>query len=175
MAISATGKLVTDKVPAEQAAQAEATARKQLGKTGESVFVCTAVELAWDRPYFLPVRVLNALRRETLERLGAEREANRPLMTGAHMRNDVPFPESDIVLPRQRAEPKGCRLLPAAWRGKGRTSRRVRTRHAGRGRHADPLLHQTPAWAVRWQAQERRPARAAVPGGPGWTPLSPAI
>jgi putative protease len=89
--------LTTDKAPAKQAGRAEATARRQLSKTGGSVFACTAVELVWDRPYFLPVGVLNALRRETLERLSAEREANRPLMAGGHVRNDVPFPESRLT------------------------------------------------------------------------------
>ena len=87
---------MADRVPAHKADQAEATARRQLVKSGESSFVCTAVELAWDRPYFLPVRVLNALRRETLERLGTVREANRPVMTGGIAPNDVPFPESEL-------------------------------------------------------------------------------
>jgi putative protease len=92
----ATGELVADKVPAHKVDQAEATARRQLGKSGESSFVCIAVELAWDRPYFLPVRVLNALRRETLERLSTVREANRPVMAGGIAPNDVPFPESEL-------------------------------------------------------------------------------
>jgi putative protease len=91
-----TAGLTADKVPAVKPDQAGATARKQLGKSGESIFRCTAVDLAWDRPYFLPVGVLNALRRETLERLGAVREANRPAMTGGQVRSRVPFPESEL-------------------------------------------------------------------------------
>ncbi|MGC9334420.1 MAG: peptidase U32 family protein [Anaerolineae bacterium] len=93
---TAVGQLTTGKEPALKPARAEATARRQLGKTGDSAFACAGVELAWDQPYFLPVSALNALRRETLERLGAEREANRPRMQGAILQNDVPYPERSL-------------------------------------------------------------------------------
>jgi collagenase-like PrtC family protease len=89
---TATGTLTADKVPAHQPDRAEATTRKQLGKTGNTPFACTGVELAWNRPYFLPVAALNTLRRETLERLSTVRAANRPVMRGQIVRNQVPYP-----------------------------------------------------------------------------------
>jgi putative protease len=88
---------VAEKVPAHKPERAEAIARKQLAKTGETPFSCSAVELAWDQPYFLPVAVFNALRRETLQRLTAARAANRPLMEGEIKRNRVPYPESRLT------------------------------------------------------------------------------
>jgi 23S rRNA 5-hydroxycytidine C2501 synthase len=102
------GQVMMEKEPALKPAQAEATARRQLGKTGDSPFACAGVELGWDRPYFLPVSVLNALRRETLARLLDGREANRPRPAGRIEVNDVPYPETTLtyrgnVLNRQAA------------------------------------------------------------------------
>ena len=79
---AASAALHAEKEPARQPDQAEATALRQLAKTGDTPFACTGVELAWDRPYFLPVSTLNALRRETLDRLAAARAANRPRLRG---------------------------------------------------------------------------------------------
>jgi collagenase-like PrtC family protease len=92
----AAGMLAAEKVAARKRHQAEAIARRQLGKTGESTFACAGVELAWDQPYFLPVATLNGLRRDTLERLSLARQANRPVMQGQVERNDVAFPEHTL-------------------------------------------------------------------------------
>jgi collagenase-like PrtC family protease len=94
---SATVVLATEKDPAHRPDKAEATTRKQLGKTGETPFACEGVKLAWERPYFVPVADLNALRRETLDRLIAERAANRPVMRGEVRRNQVPYPETVLT------------------------------------------------------------------------------
>ncbi|MCL7454445.1 MAG: U32 family peptidase [Anaerolineae bacterium] len=93
---SAIAPLATGKEPALKPAQAEATARRQLSKTGDTPFACTKVELAWDQPYFLPVSALNALRRDALDRLEAAREANRPRMPGGVVQNDVPYPDTTL-------------------------------------------------------------------------------
>jgi putative protease len=45
----------------------------------------------------LPVAALNALRRETLERLSAVRAANRPVLQGGVRRNTVPYPETSLT------------------------------------------------------------------------------
>ncbi len=82
--------------PAEKPRQAEATAHKQLCRTGDTPFACAGVELAWDRPCFVPVAALNALRREALERLLAVRAANRPAWRGEVRRNDTPYPETQL-------------------------------------------------------------------------------
>jgi putative protease len=94
---TATGTLLAERVPALKPEKAEATTRKQLAKGGDTDFACTGVDLAWDQPYFLPVGALNALRRETLERLRAARRANRPVMQGRILRNDAPYPETTLT------------------------------------------------------------------------------
>ncbi|MGD9316641.1 MAG: U32 family peptidase [Anaerolineae bacterium] len=94
---TAIGALTAKKVPAQKPDQAEAITRRQLAKTGRTPFICTEVELAWERAYFLPMASLNALRREALDQLGQTRAANRPLMQGQILRNQVPFPESVLT------------------------------------------------------------------------------
>jgi collagenase-like PrtC family protease len=94
---TATGTLAAERVPAQKAGRAEATTRRQLTKTGNTPFACTSVELAWDRPYFLPVAALNILRRTTLEQLIQVRATNRPIMQGRILRNKVPYPESTLT------------------------------------------------------------------------------
>jgi putative protease len=94
---TATGTLVAEKVPAHKPDQAEAIARRQLAKTGNTPFDCTHVELAWDRAYYLPLATLNTLRRDTLHRLGQTRAADRPLMQGKVLRNRVPYPDRTLT------------------------------------------------------------------------------
>jgi putative protease len=93
----ATGTLTSDKVPAHKPDQAEDTTRRQLAKTGHTPFTCTGVDLAWERPYFLPVADLNTLRRDTLDRLAAVRRANHPVTRGEIVRNQVPYPETALT------------------------------------------------------------------------------
>ena len=70
-----------DAPPAAKPERALETLRRQLAKTGETEFACAGVELEGAAP-FLPVAALNALRREALDRLRAERERNRPKPEG---------------------------------------------------------------------------------------------
>ena len=93
----AASTLIAEKEPAHKPVQAEATAHRQLAKTGETAFTAVEVELAWDKPCFLPVSTLNELRREALDRLVEVREANRPRMEGSIERNDVPYPETTLT------------------------------------------------------------------------------
>ena len=94
---TAVAQLNTEKEPALKPAQAEATAQRQLVKTGDTPFACIGVELGWDQPYFLPVSALNALRREVLDGLLAVREVNRPRMQGRILQNDVRHPETSLT------------------------------------------------------------------------------
>jgi len=93
----AASTLIAEKEPAHKPVQAEATAHRQLAKTGETAFTAVEVELAWDKPCFLPVSTLNELRREALDRLVEVREANRPRMEGSIERSDVPYPETTLT------------------------------------------------------------------------------
>lgn len=94
---TAAAPLATEKAVAQKPDKAQATTRKQLGKTGDTPFACSGVELDWDRPYFLPVAMLNALRREAMERLSAARATNRPVMRGQILHNTVPYPETTLT------------------------------------------------------------------------------
>jgi len=105
----AASTLIAEKEAARKPVQAEATARRQLAKTGDTPFVAVEVELTWDRAwdlvrsqvYFLPVSALNELRREALDRLVEVREANRPRMESSMRRgierNDAPYPETTLT------------------------------------------------------------------------------
>ncbi len=151
----AAAMLAAETEPAHKPEKAAAAARKQLAKTGDTPFACMGVDLAWDRPYFLPVAALNALRRETLERLLMARAANRPVLRGEIQRNQAPYPRDHADLPRQRAEPAGRGLLPAPRRGRGRPGRRIGAHDGRQGGHAYPLLHPAPTGAVRRHVQSR--------------------
>ena len=78
---------------ADQAAEA---ARRQLSRMGNTQFECTAVDLAWEQPLFIPVAELNALRRRVLEQLSAARAVNRPVLRVQIVSNDAPFPEPSL-------------------------------------------------------------------------------
>jgi 23S rRNA 5-hydroxycytidine C2501 synthase len=93
----ATSALIAEKEPAHKPAPAEATARRQLVKTGDTPFTAVEVELAWGRPYFLPVSSLNELRRKALDGLLEAREVNRPRMKGGVEPNDVPYSETTLT------------------------------------------------------------------------------
>jgi collagenase-like PrtC family protease len=92
----AVGELMWEKTLAKRPEQALSTAKKQLRKTGDTAFACEGVEIAWDAPYFLPVSALNYLRRETLEKLAAERIRNRPADRTTIRKNDTPYPEKTL-------------------------------------------------------------------------------
>jgi len=74
-----------------------ATIRRQLAKTGQSIYACGGVAVELSPVPFLPVSLLNGLRREGLELLTAERLRRRPRAVGGAVRNDVPFPEEELT------------------------------------------------------------------------------
>lgn len=58
--------------------QATETLRKQLSKSGGTIFNITKVSLEVEQPYFFPVKIINDLRREILVKLEKERIAKHP-------------------------------------------------------------------------------------------------
>jgi len=136
--------LDVEKVRAEKPDLALATVEKQLRKTGGTAFACSGVEITWQTTYFLPVAVLNELRRVTLDNLIAARAQNRPLLKGDIHPNAVLYPEKRLTylsnILNQRAEAFYRRhgvteIEPAAESGLDMRDRRVmRTRYC--------LLHQ---------------------------------
>jgi collagenase-like PrtC family protease len=93
---AATEEVAHEKALAQKPEQALSTAEKQLRKTGDTEFTCQGIEITWEAPYFLPVSILNHLRRETLEKLAEARARNRPVDRATIRKNDVPYPEKTL-------------------------------------------------------------------------------
>ncbi|MCE5314326.1 MAG: U32 family peptidase [Armatimonadota bacterium] len=92
--VEATFSLPCDKIPAEKPDLATANIKKQLLKFGGTNFVCSDVVLHLSGIYFVPISVINALRRGVLEELATRRDANRPVAMGKIVENDIPYPEN---------------------------------------------------------------------------------
>jgi 23S rRNA 5-hydroxycytidine C2501 synthase len=85
------------KKPAEKDEAAEGTVRKQLARLGGTEFEPAGLDIRWDRPCFIPVSELNALRRAAVEKLARAREVNRPKASGGAAVNEFPYPENQLT------------------------------------------------------------------------------
>jgi putative protease len=83
--------------PAREPDAALATIRRQLTKTGRSIYACSEVVVEGSPVPFLAVSVLNGLRRELLDALTTEREHRRPRISGGVVRNDAPYPHRTLT------------------------------------------------------------------------------
>jgi putative protease len=102
--VMAVQDLSCEKIRAEKPDQARATIEKQLAKLGETEFACSQTGVVGDQgksdsgwEYFLPVSVLNELRRGAVETLRANRLAKREPARGSAIRNDAPYPETELT------------------------------------------------------------------------------
>jgi len=95
--VEAQHTLVCHPEPAREAELAVATIRRQLGKTGHSIYSCAKVVVEARPAPFLAVSVLNGLRRDAFDALTIERERCRPRVTGGATKNDVSYPEKEIT------------------------------------------------------------------------------
>jgi putative protease len=93
----ATGELACDKISANKPDRVRATTRRQLSKMGRTEFRCSNLEIAWQDVYFVPLSELNGLRRRTLETLSAVRAQNRPLFRGEIVKNNAPYPVTQLT------------------------------------------------------------------------------
>ncbi len=66
--------------------------KKQLSKSGDTIFNVSDVVIEITDIPFVPVSVLNSFRREILEKLLAERELNRPVMSPGERSADAVYP-----------------------------------------------------------------------------------
>ncbi|RJP23426.1 MAG: U32 family peptidase [Candidatus Omnitrophota bacterium] len=82
---------------AENPEPAIATLRKQLAKTGNTEFQADSIHMETTHTPFLPIAMLNDLRRSLLARLSAIRLQNRPIVTGIVLKNDVPYPRKELL------------------------------------------------------------------------------
>jgi len=85
------------KTKAEKPEAALETIKKQLSKTGESGFYLRDLEIKLSAPYFIPISVLNDLRRRVLERLEAER-------AGAYKRLEVKLEKTSHKYPEKELD-----------------------------------------------------------------------
>jgi putative protease len=86
-----------EKIAAENAEQALATIEKQLRKLGGTSFECTFLRNDLPEPYFIPMALLNGLRRAVLEALEKQRLENFPRQSGGAIRSDAPYPERTLT------------------------------------------------------------------------------
>ncbi|WP_066334284.1 peptidase U32 family protein [Azohydromonas lata] len=82
---------------AQHAERVEPQLREQLAKLGATVFEPREVTLRLSKPWFVPAGFLNALRRDAVAALEAEREACRErLLPAARVEPPVPYPEDTL-------------------------------------------------------------------------------
>jgi len=95
---SASACLSLDHQAAQDAAQAEASLREQLGRFGNSDFELTELHLDWQRPWFVPASLGNRLRRDALAALAGARAAAymRPLRRPVSVPAPV-YPETALT------------------------------------------------------------------------------
>ncbi|GHD78550.1 peptidase U32 family protein [Vogesella fluminis] len=83
--------------PAKDAARAEASLRDAVAKLGNTLFVANDVALNLAQPWFVPSSVINALRRDAVEKLEAARLAAWPRQPRkAPVQPPVPYPEKNL-------------------------------------------------------------------------------
>jgi putative protease len=84
------------KIKAEKPDQAEAAVKKQISKSGESIFEISEIRVYWKEPAFLPIAVLNEMRREFIKRLESKRINMYPRRMHAIVLNEIPFPQKNL-------------------------------------------------------------------------------
>ena len=95
---AASARTVHAHEPARDAARAEATLKDQLAKLGGTIFEARRVRLALAQPWFVPIGVLNALRRDAVAALEAARAAAfERLPRAAPVEPPVPYPEDTLT------------------------------------------------------------------------------
>ena len=82
---------------AQNPSRAEERLRENLAKLGATIFFARSIEVVWSQPSFVPASVVNALRREAIERLEAARLAahTRPPRL-AETEPPVPYPDESL-------------------------------------------------------------------------------
>ena len=94
--VTVRAEITAQKQSADKPQQAEATITKQLTKLGDTDFTCREVTLELRQMYFLPVALLNELRRAAIEKLMPAREQalQRPRVRA--IKNNEPYPECQL-------------------------------------------------------------------------------
>lgn len=74
----------------------ENTIKKQLNKLGASIFSAKNINISLTKPYFTPVKILNDIRREAVEKLEAERIKNYKTAEISRKADNTPYPKSEV-------------------------------------------------------------------------------
>lgn len=128
--------IAAEKVSAEKPEQALLNIKTQLSKTGGTEFDCREVIVELPEPRFLPMSILNALRRGALDELRASRTNSRPVERFAIERNNEPFPQTRLTFEGNVLNGKAeafyrrhgvTEIEPAAESGIDLTGRKVMT------------------------------------------------
>ncbi|MDD5772332.1 MAG: U32 family peptidase [bacterium] len=94
--ITGTVSIPAQKIKAEKKEMAGSAIKNQLLKLNDTIFSCENISIDLKETYFIPLSLLNQLRRETIMNLLEAREKNRPKQTGKILVNDIPYPEKNI-------------------------------------------------------------------------------
>ncbi|MBE9468597.1 MAG: U32 family peptidase [Bacteroidetes bacterium] len=70
--------------------------KKQISKTGNSIFNASKIEINVKENYFIQISALNNMRREVLTLLEKEREKNYKLQRVSLVKNNFPYPEKKL-------------------------------------------------------------------------------
>lgn len=73
------------------------TIKNQLGKLGDTDFEASGIEIDLKNIYFIPLKMLNNFRRETVEKLEQKRVDEYTRETVAIEKNDFPYPEKKLT------------------------------------------------------------------------------
>ncbi len=92
----ATHRLAHAKETARKPGAALETIKMQLSKLGDTIFNAKSVTIRLKQAFFLPVGMLNQLRRDCITALVAERTRNIPRQVGTIIPNDFPYPEKHL-------------------------------------------------------------------------------
>ncbi|HSD36211.1 MAG TPA: U32 family peptidase [Rhodocyclaceae bacterium] len=122
--VCATASIQHAKEAAQDTERAAAGLRDGLAKLGNTIFVAGDITLAWSQAWFLPASVVNALRRDAIEKLEAARAASwqRPL-PAVPVEPPVAYPEASLsylanvynVAARAFYSRHGVKLIAAAY------------------------------------------------------------
>jgi 23S rRNA 5-hydroxycytidine C2501 synthase len=80
-----------EKEPAQNAEIADFNLRKQITKSGNSIFSVTNLYIHFEKPYFFPLSIINELRRNIFLKLEEERNKNRPAELRNNAQNKIHF------------------------------------------------------------------------------------
>lgn len=80
------------KRPADKSESARASYKRQLARMGGTDFLCQGIEIDLETIYFLPLSVLNRIRRGALNALVRVRQDHRPVAKIKLLTNDLPYP-----------------------------------------------------------------------------------